>query len=276
MSSTHQKVTSTTGQVVHLMLHTTALTFITVTSSSVDKKFFDAIENSSEKLAIIAVVVCLPVIIGIIFAIGDHAREGQERIEKEQQKQVQIQEEIRLKEEEERALQAYDEEVIAVSGINEVVQKDRYYSIQVTDVVPYELNYDHNSMDWGSGILSEPHLLDNEHRVAVHIKVKNYQDRMAIYGNPSSAMKLYIEDENEESLVIQEHGMLNGSSDDNYYSGGCMISDNDAFSDNYGKSIEKNQTMSWWVPVVVNESTEKIVLHFDYNMSITVDNPCYR
>ena len=175
-----------------------------------------------------------------------------------------------------RHQQAYDEEVIAVSGINEVVQKDRYYSIQVTDVVPYELNYDHNSMDWGSGILSEPHLLDNEHRVAVHIKVKNYQDRMAIYGNPSSAMKLYIEDENEESLVIQEHGMLNGSSDDNYYSGGCMISDNDAFSDNYGKSIEKNQTMSWWVPVVVNESTEKIVLHFDYNMSITVDNPCYR
>ena len=147
-----------------------------------------------------------------------------------------------------------------------------YYAIQVEDVVPYELNYDHNYMDWGWGNIDEPHLHDDEHRLAIRIKVKNFQDKISIYGNPSNMMKLYIEDEHADSIVIQEHQLLNGDADDNYYSGGKMISDNN-FTDNYGKSLETNQTMSWWVPVVVNENSEKIILHFDYNMSITVDNP---
>lgn len=235
-------------------------------------------QNKVKKIVIavyvtIAVVICLPIIIGIVLGISNNGRERQERLEKEKQKQEQLQEEQRLEEEQAKQQKAYDEEEIAVYGINVIAQKDLYYAIQVEDVVPYELNYDHNSKEWGAEMTDKPYLLEGEHRVAIHIKVKNYQDKLSLYNDPTGIMKLYIEDENSDSIVIQERSFLNGANDDNYYSGGRMISNN-TFANNYGKTLEKNQTMSWWVPVVVNENSEKLVLHFDYNMSITIDNPC--
>lgn len=241
---------------------------------------YEDIKSAQTKIKKVAFIVygliflcfILPVFIGIALSIGSRMREQREAIDRNKQKQEQLQEEQSLKAEEEKKLKEYNEEVIEVSGINTVVQKDLYYSIQVEDVVPYELNYDHNVKDWGYGNTSEPTLLDGEHRLAIHIKVKNFQDKLSIYNDPSRLMKLYIEDENADSIVIQEDGYLNGSNDDNYYSGGKKISGNE-FTDNYGKTLEKNQTMSWWVPIVVNENSKKIVLHFDYNMSITVDNP---
>lgn len=220
---------------------------------------------------VIAVIICLPILIGVIFGIANLSREQQRKTELAKQKQAQVEEEQRQKEEQEKKQKAYDEAIVAVDGINTVAGKDQYYAIQVTDVVPYELNYDHKCMDWG-GSTSEPYLTENEHRVAIQIKVQNFQNAIKLYGNPTNVMKLYIEDENADSIVIWDEDFLNGSSDDNYYSGGEMISGN-RFSDKYGEALEKDQTMSWWVPVVVNESSKSIVLHFDYNISITVDNP---
>lgn len=223
--------------------------------------------------SIIGVCICLPIILGIIFSISDRADEKQRSAEREIQRQEQMLEEQRLKEEQEQQQKAYDEEEISVSGLNVVAQKDLYYSIQVTDAVPYELSYDHNSKEWGENMVDDPHLLDDEHRVAINIKVTNYQDRLATYNNPTNIMKLYIEDENANTIAIQEKSFLNGSNDDNFYSGGKMISGT-PFRDSYEKDLKKNQNMSWWVPVVVNENCKKIVLHFDYNMTITIDNPC--
>lgn len=221
----------------------------------------------------IAVVMCLPVIIGIILAIANNGREQKERADRERQKQEQLQEEQRLKGEQEEELKAYNEEEISVSGLKTVAQKDLYYAIEIEEVVPYELNYDYKEKDWGAGISDDSYLRDDEHRVAIHIKLKNFQDKVSLYNDPSGWVKLYIEDENEDSIVIQDSNFLNGNREDNYYSGGKMISDV-SFSNNFGKTLEHNQTMSWWVPVVVNKNSEKIILHFDYNMSITVDNPC--
>jgi len=221
----------------------------------------------------IAVLIIIPFIVGIFLAINNNAQRERERVERKRIEQEQQQEEQRLQEEQEMEMKAYDEEEVAVTGINEIALKDRYYSLQVTDVVPYELNYDHNKMYWSESVTDDPVLLDNEHRIAIHLNLKNYQDRISIYSNPSGLVKLFIEDENANSIVIQDEKYLNGSSSDNYYSGGMMISDTEVFSDNYGKSLEKNQTMGWWVPIVVNEKSQKIILHFDYNMSITIDNP---
>lgn len=220
----------------------------------------------------IAVLIGLPIIVGVILGISNNIDQKNQRAQKELQKQEQLLEEQRQQEEAEREQKEYEAAIVAVEGINAVAEKDRYYSIQVTEVVPYELNYDHNTKEWGPGMVDGPILRDDEHRIAIHIKVKNYMDKVSIYGKPNGFMKLYIEDENSDSIVIQEDSFLNGNRDDNYYSGGMMISENE-FSDNYGKSLESNQTMSWWVPIVVNEKSEKVILNFDHNMSITVDNP---
>lgn len=220
----------------------------------------------------IAVLFGLPMLVGIILAVNNNISRERERVELNKQKLEQEKEELRLLEEQEKELKAYDEEEVAVNGLNAIAQKDRYYSIQVTEAVPYELNYDHKLMEWGGEQSSDPHLQDEEHRIAIHIKVKNYQDKISIYNDPTGLMKMYIEDENSDSIVIQEESFLNGDSGDNYYAGGKMISGN-TFVNNYGKYLENNQTMSWWVPVVVNENSKEIVLHFDYNMTITIDNP---
>lgn len=221
---------------------------------------------------IIILLIFLPVITGIILAITNNVRDGKERVEREKQKQEQLIEEQRQKEKQEADAKAYDEAEVSVEGLNVSAEKDKYYSIQVKNVVPYELEYDHNDYDWGNGFTDAKYLHDGEHRVAIEVSVKNYQDKVTLYRNPSGFMGLYIDDENDSSIVIQEDAFLNGS--ENYYQGGVKISDTADFIDHYGDYLEKNQTMSWWVPVIVNEECEKIVLHFDYNMKITIDNPC--
>ena len=208
----------------------------------------------------------IPFILGIILAVSGPFHE----VKRREKQEAQLLEEQRQKLLEQ---QAYDAEVIAVSGIDTIAQKDRYFSVRVLEVVPYELNYDHNRANWGSGLFDDPYLLPNEHRVAIHIKLVNFKENTVLYGNPSNYVKLFIDDENAGRIVIQDNDFLNGSNDDNYFSGGRMISGH-VFSDNYGKKLEKQQTMSWWVPVVVNEKSEKLILHFDHNMSITIDNPC--
>lgn len=35
----------------------------------------------------------------------------------------------------------------------------------------------------------------------------------------------------------------------------------------------KDQSINWWIPLVVSENSKSIVLHFDYNMTVTIDNP---
>lgn len=219
----------------------------------------------------IAILFVLFFVIAIVLSNKNQEKREQER---QRQKQEQLAEEQRQKEEAEAEKKAYDDEVVEATGMNVVIQKDKYYSIEVTDAVAYELNYDHNPMDWGYDVTSDPHLHDVEHRVAIQIKVKNFQDKVTIYGKPTSYMGLYICDENDDNIVICGDSFLNGSSDDNYYGGGKMISSTNEFIDKYSKSLEKNQTMSWWVPVVVDENSEKVILHFDYNMTITIDNPC--
>lgn len=221
----------------------------------------------------LAVIFAITIMFGVIASVNAGKRKEQERIEKERVKQEQLKEEQRLQEEQEKEKAEYDNALVMAKGLNESVEKDRYYSIQVSEVVPYELSFDHNPKYWAENMVDDPLLVENEHRLAIHISLKNYQDEARIYNNPTDFTRLYIEDENGTSIVVQENKLLNGSSDDNYYSGGKMISDTPKFVDNFGNKLVKNQTMSWWVPVVVNENSKEINIHFDYNMVITIDNP---
>lgn len=222
----------------------------------------------------IVAMIMIPIIIGVFMAFRNFAVEGRNMIDHGKQMQQDMLDEQRRQAEELEQQKIYDAKEVSVSGLNTIAQKDQYYAIQVTELVPYELNYDHNKKVWGEYSVEDPLLFDSEHRLAIHITVKNFQEKAGYINDPSAYMKLFIDDENENSIVILDDKFLYGDSDDNYFQGGKKISDTKDFINNYSSSLEKNQTMSWWVPVVVNEESNQIILHFNHNITITVDNPC--
>lgn len=210
--------------------------------------------------------------VGVIGNIQETQQKKEERLKIEQQR---IEEEAEAKlraEEEAKEKEEYDSIVVEAKGLNSAVEKDRYFSVEITEIVPYELYYDHQTDAPFLPIL----LSDTEHRVAVQVKLKNYQEYMNIYGKPTEKTGLYVTDENDVSVYMSNDDKLNGSGEkgENYYGyGGNKLSGKE-FINNYFDIINKNQTITWWIPLVVTEDTEKLIFHFDYNMSIEIDNPC--
>lgn len=222
-------------------------------------------------------IVCFAIFVFFFFcfmaAVTSARREEAARQERELQREAQKAEELRLQQEALKEKEAYDSAPVSVYGLNTPAEKDRYYSVQVTDAVMYELNYDHKVKEWGGGVQSEPVLYDSEHRLAVQIKLKNYIENASVYNNPTGFVEFYACDENENNISVLDEKFLNGSFDDNYYGDGMMISDTDEFINTYVSTLKKGQSINWWIPLVVSENSKSIVLHFDYNMTVTIDNP---